>query len=406
MPSTWLYGTCQPAGVALDQAATIYAWPTGTLEVNTTDNREAQVNDSYTLDNLFVLVTANNVDNASTIRTRKNGANGGLSVSVAANTTGDFEDQAGSDSLIDGDTWGYQVVVGAGAGGDVLTLTLISVTADAGSDIPFLLSSTSASVGATLTRYYAVIGSQSVATTEADVQYRFRVASTLSNLTVRVITNASTGTTTVRLRKNTADGNQVLSIATLATWFFEDAVNTDSIASGDLVDTSAANAGASGSISIQNSSYKSAAVGQQVGVLNHAGVGFTADRYQPIAGRMSNGGTTESTVDRNVPVAFDAKNMFVRSTANTRSDATTVAFRVNAANSALSVSIGASTSGEFEDTVDTISVVVNDDVNWFVDIGAGTGTLTLSIIGLELNQPAGAAPSLFPPWPQRIFQVR
>ena len=65
--------------------------------------------------NLFLRVSGNQLTGASIFRNRKNGADGALSVSIPAATTGDFHD-SGSDSYEDTDNGSLQIVAGSGSG--------------------------------------------------------------------------------------------------------------------------------------------------------------------------------------------------------------------------------------------------------------------------------------------------
>ena len=67
------------------------------------------------------------------------------------------------------------------------------------------------------------------------------------------------------------------------------------------------------------------------------------------------------------------KNGFASATANTRSTATTVTSRINAAPGNISVSITASTTGVFEDTVNTDSITSGIAVNMATTTGTGAG---------------------------------
>src|SRR6185503_16392317 len=66
-------------------------------------------------------------------------------------------------------------------------------------------------------------------------------------------------------------------------------------------------------------------------------------------------------------------------TTNGRADATTVGSRLNGAPGALTVSINAAATGQFEDTTHSDTVVADDLVDRYVTVGTGSGTFTASI---------------------------
>ena len=176
-----------------------------------------------TLSNLWIVVVANSLA-ASTLTSRINGANGNLSVSITATTTGTFEDTTNTDAIAAADLLNTQLV--AGAGGGSLTYTIVGAL--------FLPTTTGDTLtkhgevfqevrtGGALTRYYEIQGggSNGGSATEADVKYRIRTAGTWKNLNVKVTANTRAGATTYRSRVNTANGNQLISVAAAATGVF------------------------------------------------------------------------------------------------------------------------------------------------------------------------------------------
>ena len=64
-----------------------------------------------------VIVGSNTIaTSATTVRTRLNGANGALSVSIAAGTTGSFKDSSNSDTIAVADDYNFQIVTPATSG--------------------------------------------------------------------------------------------------------------------------------------------------------------------------------------------------------------------------------------------------------------------------------------------------
>ena len=75
--------------------------------------------------------------------------------------------------------------------------------------------------------YYASLAysNHAIRSVEAQAQVTARRSGTFSNLRVRITTHTGTPGSTIRFRKNGADGNQVISIGVAQTGEFEDATN-------------------------------------------------------------------------------------------------------------------------------------------------------------------------------------
>ena len=73
--------------------------------------------------NLFVRVITNTRVDATTVSTRKGGADANLNISIGAAATGTFEDTVNTDSFLAADLHQYRVSVGVGAG--TVTITII-----------------------------------------------------------------------------------------------------------------------------------------------------------------------------------------------------------------------------------------------------------------------------------------
>lgn len=249
------------------------------------------------------------------------------------------------------------------------------------------------SINSGLTRYTAcaTAGITTAASSEARVQITYRTAGVLSNLYVNCRTNSLNGTTTVRVRKNGGDGNQVVSITSSSTGTFEDTTNTDTIAAGDEINYSIVTAGSSGSVSpncIQT--WLEPSIGGAVNrnsTLAGGGAGLTfssATEYLPLVG--NNGTVTvEAETQFKSGVAGVIKNLFAYISGNSRGTTSTYTLRKNGGNGNLTVSITAGATGIFEDTSNTDTVAVGDNLNVALTQGSGGGTLTSHLVSTEFT---------------------
>lgn len=79
---------------------------------------QTALNDSHS----YVYCSSNTLDAATTIMTRKNGANGNLTVTIGAGATGVFEDLVSTDSYIAADLVNFKITTPAGAGMAMLSI--------------------------------------------------------------------------------------------------------------------------------------------------------------------------------------------------------------------------------------------------------------------------------------------
>lgn len=243
-------------------------------------------------------------------------------------------------------------------------------------------------LGASLTRYLPIMGIQRVLTVEARAEFLFRSASTLSKLYVVVSANSRSDATTVRLRKNGANGNQLVTIPAGATGAFEDPVNSDSfLISGDTAATQVVTGAGAGSITITLISYI------HEDTSDNAIIGFcltfalTTGFFSLFTGNAYSYGT-ESPTQYRIRQSAIFSRLRVRINSNTRNGTTTMTLRVNGADTALSISVPALGTGEYEDTTNSISVLPGDLVDLYCVRGGAAGALTMDVLQLMVTSPS------------------
>jgi len=345
--------------------------------------------DSYTLKNLYCHLIVNTMDDTTTVQSRVNGGNGNQVINIPTVTTGTFEDAANTDALVTGDLFDTKVASASGSG--TTTFTVISyILSTVTNTTPILATVGNISLFQNSTRYIGLGGEIGWSNTEVEGQYRFRVAATLSNLRVYLTTNNHTTATTARTRVNGGNGNQSVSIGAGATGAFEDAVNTDNIASGDNVNyqvvTGITTTSAWTLFQVKSNSAGRQVIAGLISTTTTLGNGLT--RYLPCETDCQAFALVEARTQTEANAAFNAKNMYVYISANTLDGATTFRLRKNSGNSNLVVSVGAGLTGQFEDIVNTDSFVAADLLNWSVITGGTGGTIAIHYIGFELEQPA------------------
>lgn len=338
---------------------------------------QARSRDSYTWSRLSVVVTANTLTSNAGVAGYVNGAGGNQSVSISGGATGTFEDTTHSDSIADGDLLNYRVTTGAGTGS--VTIQSVSSLVEHSGNVGMHVAShatTPMSVNAS-TVWSPLHGRLLASTAEDRAQVTCRRATTLSRLRVYVAANAASGTSTVKVRVNGADGNESVSISASSTGEFEDTSNTDSVAVGDEVDLQFA-AGGSGAITFALAQTESS---DGVMAASCLSTSFSGTTIYGLIGGGTASATDQSTTAKSTQMRL--ANLFVSASANTRSVATSVALRKNGS-SVISLSVPANTTGFFEDTSNEVSVAAaSDTLNFSVSSAAGSGSLTVRTVSIE-----------------------
>jgi len=243
------------AGVALTAGSsnffTIHGG--GVSSASTETNCKCRQEIAGTFNNLNVFLSANAATADGTFKSRKNGADGNLTKSITASTSGWFADTVNSDSIAVNDDYCYDFVVGTGGTSTVTTASAEYSTTTG--DSQFVMAQPDANTqAANATRFFQLCGNliATGGTAEANEQTKSRAAYTMKELVLNVTVNGITGATcTATFRKNTANGNMTQSIVNAATGIFNDSTHTDVLAYEDLVNWTLVQPAAAGSMQIQ-----------------------------------------------------------------------------------------------------------------------------------------------------------
>lgn len=368
------------AGVATGaEAATALYYPAGTISF------------------LSVYVSSNAMSASSTFRIRKNTANGNSIVTIGAGVTGLFTDTSNTDTTSAGDVIAYQIITGADAGTVAMVIENPSLTFEATTNTTVVYSVTTTRTLTTgATQYNLLSGNhndESASTTTTTMASKFNKAGTLKNLLVRIGTNAATtGNYTIKSYNvgSAAAGNLLVTVAPGTSGNFTDTSNSDSISVGDFWCLQRVNGGdASVNIDLETTNFET-----------------TGDETQAISGRGNGGGViaanntfystinpnwvyqraTEAPTQTECHADYNISNFYTNVTANTVTASSTYAVRVNGASSTLSITIGASTTGQFTDT-DVVSVLDGDLINVQMVTGATGTSMVLRATTMTMASP-------------------
>lgn len=235
--------------------------------------------------------------------------------------------------------------------------------------------------------------------TEADVSISYNTGGKLTKLLIYVSANATTGTTTLRIRKNTSNGNGVVSIATLTTGFLQDTTNSDTVAVADGINLSMANAAGVGIVTFQTIVVLFAANSNTVArhgymaAVNAALSTASTTFFGAFAGVQSaaNQGTTENRFQNYASVAGTMSALYSNVVVNGRSSTSTVRSRVGGANGNMTLSITAGATGLFQDTGNSDTLAAGDLMNYSMTNGTGTGNIEYRLISTEFSNSSNSA---------------
>lgn len=347
----------------------------GTAQTNETNSQELY-RFAGTLQGLRVRLSANTITATSTFRSRKNAANGGMSVSIGASTSGAFNDSSGTDAFVSGDKLNLQLVTGS-TGTNMNPTSWSAYITPSGTTTYRYATNFSSITTASTTHYHPVGGATGNQTDETLVKVKWRVAGTLKNF-YAFLTVARGTVTTLRVRKNAVNGNQSLSLTASTTGAYEDTTHTDTVAVGDDVSISSTTGTGTttGTFATQLELAPTSTADQEL--IDNAPptvINANATAYNPIVG-----GFPAQSNDNNASIDMPLDTTFAECVADISANtitgvAQTITVRKETVSTAIVVSITATTTGQFSDLTDSFTSVAGERINYqFAGNGSGTTT--------------------------------
>lgn len=362
-------------------------------------NAEITQRTDGTYSKLYLRVFSNDLSVTTAFQFRKNRNNGNQTISVPSSTTGEFIDVSNTDTVTAGDEIDYRSTNSAGTGSFIQWSHSITFEpSDPTATVARMVGSYAPTFSAASTTYYHLLVAESsqLITTESNVKFRVGAPLTLRNLQVNVFSNARSSTTTVRLRKNGANGNQSISIGAGATGIFEDNSNTDTVVVGDDLNYSTTTGTGTGNLQIESFSLETVSTGNKyLSIAGHSAppsFNFGATGYEPMGGSLITAVATTVNRSSDIQGASIISGLHINVNSNTVNGGSTCYFVLNAANTALSCSIPSSTSGQFIDTTNTVTVASGDSIQHVLITGGSSGSISFSNIGCVIET---LSPQLF-----------
>lgn len=346
---------------------------------------------SYTASKVQIYVGANTCGATSYGVVRRNAA-WLINVAVGAGLTGRF--QSGTSGAFSSGQLG-NFMVQKGTPGATFRVTCIGCLWESADGAWMMGAYFGDAIWGAVARYMVMIGDTRGAQWGADwwARHVFRYTTTLSNFRVVLSGNGQAGNTVCRIRKNGANGNQSVTIAGGATGAFEDAVNTDSFTPGDYVCWLADMTAAGGNwVHFEAMQVKNSANNQAftIGCGQNQSTALAAGNncYYPIDSTLFHSDLTEAPQQMYASETFEVRNALCHCWTNGMAGGSTyVRWRKNGGN-IVTLTIPAATTGTFEDTAFSDTLVANDLINLFIQPPGGGGNVGISWASLEAGSPS------------------
>jgi hypothetical protein len=356
----------------------------GVTEISVEDRCKVPFRQSGTIKNLRLNVSSNASATSTVITVRKNGADTALTITVPATTTGYFEDTTNSFTIASGDTLSYQIDKNDANNFQCYYMACDVLHETAMAHLVTYGSSTKTSDG-----YYPSCGDLiSIASESADqVEQQAPVAGTLKNLFAIVTTNTGTSTTDIYVRDNSANSIITVQVPATTTGTFEDTTNTDAVAAGDTFNYFLDETGTTNLIL---KCLGMSIVNDATGSISYICAGTAANiqqgqtRYHMLGGRTGSPQSTESLAEIVLKGSGTIRKIRTYIATNTLSISTVVTVRKNAADTALTFTIGAAGTGVFEDATNSFTYADGDTICLKYVTTAGTGSAVAGSVSFEI----------------------
>lgn len=379
------------ANSAIAYNATTYLPLAGGANSSTTEDYvQLSVYDSVTFSLFSVYVPTNTCNGNRNVRVRDTKGNGNEVVSVTAATTGLFRDTSNTDALTDGDEI-CAVIETAGTSGTTATAWDSIDVAETTNNMSYVSIRNGAAIAEPVTTYQGTT-TVTVDTTEANITATHPESTTWQDLTA-YCSATDVSTTTIRSRKNSGNGAQVLSI--VGTGWLADNSHSDSIAAGDEVNYSIVTTSTGGTRYCTLQIISSCFIDTEYFLTGGSGTSTTANAdlyYSPFNSPTSNAAES-GTRQLKYGVSgqnYTVSNLHIYVPTNSANTNQPFLSRVDGGNGNLSISITAATTGQFQDTTHSDVLTSAKLFNYMLDWAGGTGSLIVMGIWARVARAAGS----------------
>ena len=346
-----------------------------------------------TIGNLYVRVDANTSAVDQTVTIRKNGASGGVAVTVTAGVGSTTYTNANTFTVVAGDLISLNITSGAGAGSVTYTVFSVIYTINAPNlsvQVAHNRPGGAAIVQPNSSAYTPVFTApmNSGETAVTSVAFLLRTAADFTYLRTYLSSNgASSAGNTFALRVDGADSALSAALPATTTGEFLNTATTVTVNAGSSVSFRFANVNTNAGTSYfytltqvqRNSPWSN--IGSNAGTA--AFTSATRTMFWPLGGQGTTANTSELQTQMTARGRFRTQNMQVNIPVN--AGGTTVCLRINSSN-AISLALASGTVGIVLDSTQGPTITSTDLLNWSIQqtAGAGGGGFTLSGITMEM----------------------
>lgn len=328
----------------------------------------------------------------STLYDRKNGANGGQSISIAS--TG-WKESAGTTAVVAGDLVNMYILCGSGHSDAVTVRNSGIALDDGGANQPYEFSNCNGASWSNQAGYAALAGIEAPQTAPGEVSITFALASTISQFGFYVSTNTfvSSSTWYVYHWNTVAYPNISISVGSGVTGWRMDSVNSDSVSAGDWVCWGKGFSGGAGSVTVYGCGVMSACEVHHVGIFRNVVTNFGTTIY----GAWNSAFMADEAASQNTLGTGDKFcNLEAWIPVNTCNGASTADVRVNGSSpvGGPAVSIPATSTGLKHDST-AIDIISTDAVNFRLAVGGTSGSVSLRSMTIQQKQVVVAFPHSF-----------
>lgn len=209
------------------------------LSTTTEANVQQEIQAAVSIAAMFVFIQTNGRSTTGTFSSRVNGANGNLTISVTAGTTGLLEDTTHSDIPAVGDLFNLAYTSGTGAGSMILDMSGVMTVSTKGQWHSMGGDAAGVGFGAASTLVTGIGGAttnQTTANRASTVQTTCGLTETATRIAFFLPTNTSAGSTTVALAKGGTASALTATATSAATGWFTDTTHSVSVTATDKLD--------------------------------------------------------------------------------------------------------------------------------------------------------------------------
>lgn len=341
--------------------------------------------ESGNLSYLVANVWTNGSGASSIVRTRKNGADGNMSVTIGAGGTGRYFDAVNTDTVSNGDLFCIQLDRG---GGSPIQFGQVGAYYETNSGIIVnKVGVMGSSNFATGTGYLGFIGDlTAVSDNSAGQTPQITVAGTVKNFHAYSSANTRTSATTFRPRYNGANGSVVVTFPASTTGLQTDTTNSDALAVNDNFNYQRITSTGSNSFTLRTAGCEIHYPANAANIFScdngGTSVNATVARFMVPFGSFAFNGS-ETAARTQLFGSGTLSDFYYNVSANAATTTATIDVRLNSSSTAITTSLATTVTGTQSDTTNTATFADGDFLSYRYLKSTGSGSTTFRWFSLK-----------------------